>query len=142
MKTRIFASLALVALAAPALAEGDAAAGEDGFKKCKSCHTVVADDGTEIVKGGKVGPNLWGVIGRPVASVEGFRYGKGLLAVAEANPDLVWDEAELVAYMTSPQDWIDGHGGEGRTKMSFRLKTKQEDIAAWLAMQGPEAPAE
>ena len=60
--------LSFVAFAAPALASGDAAKGESDFKKCKACHAIVADDGTEIVKGGKVGPNLYGVVGRAAAS--------------------------------------------------------------------------
>jgi cytochrome c553 len=47
-KTLMLASLAIVALAAPALAQ-DAAAGEKEFNKCKACHSIIADDGTAIV---------------------------------------------------------------------------------------------
>jgi cytochrome c len=82
MKHAILATLAAFALASPALA-GDPAKGETEFKKCKSCHAIVADDGTEIVKGGKTGPNLYGVVGRAVGSVADFKYGESIVEVGE-----------------------------------------------------------
>lgn len=45
---------------------GDPAAGAADFGMCKACHSIIAADGTDTVKGGKTGPNLFGVIGRPV----------------------------------------------------------------------------
>lgn len=63
MKSILSAAAVLGLLAAPAFAEGDPAKGEKGFKKCKSCHMVVSDTGEAIVKGGKTGPNLWGIAG-------------------------------------------------------------------------------
>ena len=56
-------SLALISLALPALADGDAANGEKEFRKCKSCHSISSAD-ADLVKGGKTGPNLYGVAGR------------------------------------------------------------------------------
>ena len=109
----------------------DAAKGEKVFKKCKACHMIVAADGTEIVKGGKTGPNLYGVIGRPVASEEGFKYGDGILAVGATGA--VWDEASLAEYLLDPTAYIDTHGGEGKSKMTFKLKKGGEDVAAYLA---------
>ncbi|MCL4166617.1 UNVERIFIED_CONTAM: hypothetical protein GTU68_031205, partial [Idotea baltica] len=53
---------------------GDAEKGESDFKLCKSCHAVTATDGTVIQKGGKTGPNLYGVIGRVAGSDPDFRY--------------------------------------------------------------------
>lgn len=67
MKTMIAATATLVALAMPALAQ-DAAKGEKEFNKCKACHMIASDSET-IVKGGKIGPNLHGVIGRDRKSV-------------------------------------------------------------------------
>src|SRR3546814_4601185 len=59
---------AATALAGTALAQdGDAAAGEKVFNKCKACHTVDAGKN-------KVGPSLHDIIGRAPASVEGFKY--------------------------------------------------------------------
>ena len=56
MILRLIPVLALV-LATPALA-GDPAKGEADFKKCKSCHSITAPDGTEVQKGGKTGNDL------------------------------------------------------------------------------------
>ncbi|MCR9149919.1 MAG: cytochrome C [Rhodobacteraceae bacterium] len=132
MKLKLFATLSAVALAAPAFAQ-DAAKGEREYNKCKSCHMIEADDGTSIVKGGKTGPNLYGVIGRQVASVDGFRYGDSILAVGETG--LVWTEEELVAYVTDPKAWLAEKTGDAgaRSKMTFKLAKGQEDVAAYLA---------
>ena len=83
MKTLITATAAMLALAAPALAEGDAAAGEKEFRKCKSCHMIESPAGESIVKGGRVGPNLYGIIGSTAGTVEDFRYGEALAAKGE-----------------------------------------------------------
>lgn len=128
------AALALT-LAGPALAQ-DAAKGESEFKKCKACHAIVADDGTEIVKGGKVGPNLYGIVGRAVASEEGYKYSDSIAAAGAAG--LVWDEAELAAYMTDPKAWLVDKTGDSaaKTKMTFKLAKNQADVAAYLASAG------
>jgi cytochrome c len=128
----LFASL----LASPALA-GDPAAGEKAFNKCKSCHAIVADDGTEIVKGGKTGPNLYGVIGRAVASAPDFKYGDGILAWAATGA--VWDEASLAAYTVDPTAFLKEKTGDAgaKSKMTFKLKEGGEDIAAYLASVKP-----
>lgn len=131
MKTRLIAIAAAIAIAGPVFAEGDAAKGESEFKKCKACHAIVADDGTEIVKGGKTGPNLYGVVGRAVATVPDFKYGDGILAVGAAG--MVWDEALLAEYMKDPTVFIDTHGGSGKSKMTFKLAKHGEDVAAYLA---------
>ena len=132
MKLKLFATLSAVALAAPALAQ-DAAKGEREYNKCKSCHMIEADDGTTIVRGGKTGPNLYGIVGRQVASVEGFRYGDSILEVGETG--LVWTEEELVAYVTDPKAWLADKTGDAgaRSKMTFKLRGGQEDVAGYLA---------
>ena len=127
-------TLLLVALvmAGPALAAGDAAKGESEFKKCKACHSIIKDDGTEIVKGGKTGPNLYGVIGRAVASTD-FAYGDGIKAVGASG--LVWDEALLTAYLADPTAFLKEKTGDAaaKSKMAFKLAKGGEDIAAYLA---------
>jgi len=128
----LFAGLAALALATPVFAQ-DAAKGESEFKKCKACHAIVADDGTEIVKGGKVGPNLYGIVGRAVASYPDFKYGDTILAVGATG--MVWDEAELAAYMTDPKAWLVEKTGDtaAKTKMTFKLAKNQADVTAYLA---------
>lgn len=137
MKLTITASIALLALSAPAFAEGDAAKGEREFNKCKACHMIQADDGTDIVKGGKTGPNLYGVIGRAAGAQDGFRYGTGLVAAGESG--LVWDEENLATYVQDPKAFlVEVTGDSGvRSNMSFKLARGSEDVAAYLASVGP-----
>ncbi|MFN3993319.1 MAG: c-type cytochrome [Tabrizicola flagellatus] len=122
-------------LAAPAFADPDASEGEANFKKCKSCHSIIAPDGTEIQKGGKTGPNLWGVVGRAVGSAPDFKYGDGILAANAKG--VVWDEAQIVTYLADPAAWVKAATGNAaaKSKMTFKLpKTEDaEDMAAYLA---------
>ncbi len=125
---RLILSAALIALALPAMA-GDAAKGETIFKQCKSCHAVTKPDGTEVVKGGKTGPNLWGVVGRVAGTAEGFKYGESIVASA-----VTWDEAGIAAWVTDPGAFLVAKLGDGaKSKMTFKLKAGGEDVAAYLA---------
>jgi cytochrome c len=136
----IFAALAL-GLATPALAEdhGDAEKGAREFGKCKACHSII--NGTEVIaRGGRTGPNLYGVVGRVVGSEADFRYGAGLI---EANATgFVWTEAALAAYLSDPTGWVKEITGDAaaKSKMTFKLKDGA-DVAAYLASLGP-APAD
>jgi cytochrome c len=132
MKTFILLAVAATAMAAPAFA-GDPAAGENAFKKCKACHSVIAPDGTEIQKGGRTGPNLYGVIGRGVASDPDFKYGESIAALGATGA--VWDEASLAAYVVDPAAYLKQALGDdaAKSKMSFKLASGGEDIAAYLA---------
>ena len=137
MKTILTTAAALLVLAAPAFAEGDAAEGEKTFKKCKSCHMIVAPDGNEIQKGGKTGPNLYGVVGRVAGSEEGFKYGDGLKDAMTAG--FVWTEEAIAEYVVDPKAYNDHHGWTAKTKMTFKLKSGGEDVAAYLASVAPAA---
>ncbi len=108
-----------VAAAAPVFADGDAAAGETVFKKCKACHAV--GDGAK----NKVGPALNGVVGSPAGKAEGYKYSPNLLELAEGG--LTWDEATLTAYLAKPKEIIP------KGKMSFAGLKKEEDIANVIA---------
>jgi cytochrome c len=127
--------LLAVAFATPVFAEADAAKGEENVKKCKSCHAIIALDGTEVQKGGKTGPNLWGVVGRAVGSAADFKYGDGLLAVNAKGT--VWDEAQIVTYLADPTAWVKAASGDdaAKSKMSFKLPKAEDaaDLAAYLA---------
>lgn len=109
---------------------GDAEKGEKGFNKCKSCHTIQSDAGDMIVKGGKTGPNLYGVIGRAAGSTD-FKYSKSMQAAGAAG--LVWSEEAVAEFVQDPTAYLKANGGDGRSKMSFKLKKGGEDIAAYLA---------
>jgi len=138
MKITAIAAALLAATVLPAAAEGDAEAGEREFNKCKSCHMIESPEGETIVRGGRVGPNLYGVMGRQAGTVEGFRYGESLVAAGEAG--LVWDAETLVAYVADPKAFLVEATGDSaaRSKMSFRLNKGVEDIAAYLASVGPQ----
>lgn len=118
------ASLALPA--GMAFADGDAVAGAAVFKKnCMACHTA-----TEAKN--KVGPTLMGIVGRPVATVEGFKYSKAMTAFGADGK--VWSAEELALYLPKPRDLVKG------TTMSFAGLKKPEDIANLVAyLQDPAA---
>ncbi|CAM3230057.1 cytochrome c family protein [Paracoccus nototheniae] len=146
MRSAIVGALLGATLAIPAVAQeaGDVAAGEGEFRKCRACHMIQDDSGTDIVKGGATGPNLWNIVGSKIAAEEGYRYGEGLLASAEANPDMVWTAAELEAYVTDPTAWVKEKSGDdaARSKMTFKLNRNQADLVAYLVSVSPDAPAE
>ena len=131
MKPLLTATATLLAFAAPTFAEGDAAKGEKEFRKCKACHMITDENGDSIVRGGRTGPNLYGVIGRVAGSVEDFRYGKGLQDAAEAG--FVWTTEAVAEYVADPKAWLDAQGYNTQAKMSFKLRKGGEDVAAYLA---------
>jgi cytochrome c len=126
---------ATLLLAVPAFA-ADIAAGEKDYAKCKACHMIVADDGTEIVKGGKVGPNLYGVIGRVAGSVEGFKYGADTKALGETG--YIWTEADLAVYVGDPKGFVgEKLGKAAKSSMAAQKLKAPENVAAYLASLKP-----
>ncbi len=138
MKTAIISAITCVTLATPLLASGDAAKGEADFKKCKACHAITAADGTDIVKGGKVGPNLFGVVGRTAGTVPDFKYSN--VMVEAGAKGLVWSEETLVGYLPDPSEFLEEYAddAEGKSKMTFKLTKGAEDMAAYLASLSAE----
>lgn len=139
---KIVATALMGLLATPLMAEGDAAKGEKGFNKCKSCHMIVSPEGEVIVKGGKTGPNLYGVAGRTAGTAEGFKYGSDMVAAGEGG--LAWDEASFVQFTMDPKKFLAETTGnaKAKSKMTFRLKKGGEDIYAFLASVAPAPAAE
>lgn len=142
----MFRVLAILALATPAFADsheaGDADAGAKTFNRCKSCH-MIANGDQVIEKGGRTGPNLYGVIGRQAGTADGYSYQKAIVAAGEAG--LVWDEESLTKYVADPREFLREFLDDPKAKsgMSFKLKKGGADVAAYLARVGPDvAPAE
>ncbi len=105
----------------PLLASADLGAGENVLKKCASCHTF-EDGGAN-----KVGPNLWNIVERPIASHEGFGYSAALKDYATGGK--TWTYDELNAFLAAPKKHIKG------TAMGFAgLKKVDEraNIIAWM----------
>ena len=120
-KLSVLATTALLAFSGAAFADGDPAAGEKVFKKCSACHAVGAGAKN------KVGPELNGIVGRKVASVEGFKYSPAMTEFGAG--DKAWDAATLDAYLADPKSYIP------KNKMAFAgLKKADEraDVIAYL----------
>jgi cytochrome c len=117
------------------MAQADAQKGADVFKKCTACHN--ADKGGPNA----LGPNLWNVVGDPVAQ------GRGGFAFSDAlkSKGGTWTFETLDPWLKSPKGFAPG------TKMTFAGLSKPEDranVIAYLNQQGdhpqplPAAPAE
>ena len=111
------AAVAALALAGPALA--DVTAGQKTFQgQCSTCHAVTP--GTN-----KIGPSLSGIVGRPAASVAGYKY-----SAAMTKSGLTWTAGALDTYLAAPKATVAG------TKMTYagvKDATKRSDIVAYLA---------
>ncbi len=110
------------------LAAADPAAGQKTARVCTTCHN--------FEKGGaaKVGPALWGVVGRVVANMDGFAYSDGM----KSHHDRKWSYDELNHFLFNPKAHVPG------TKMAFAgLKDTKEraNVIAWLRTlsDAPEA---
>ena len=88
------------------------------FKKCAACHSI-AEGGAN-----KIGPALWGVIGRKAGSVPNYKYSKAMAAYSKN-----WSFEEMNGFLIKPKDWIKG------TKMSFAgLKNAKDRASVILYM--------
>lgn len=143
MKTMFVATFAALAVAGGAFAQtaGDPAVGEKEFAKCKSCHSITAKDGNTIVKGGKIGPNLFNIVGRKAGAEEGFKYSDALIKLGASGE--VWTVDDIAKYVADPNKYTEEKVGDKslKTKMTFKLASKQADIAAYLLKNSPDAPA-
>ena len=100
------------------LALGNVEQGKKIFKKCAACHS--------IAKGGsnKIGPALWGVMGREAGSVSDYKYSKAM-----AGRGKPWSFEEMNGFLIKPKAWIKG------TKMTFvGLKSEKDRAAIILYM--------
>ena len=97
-----------------------AAEGEKAFKKCAACHSIAKDSAN------KIGPALWGVLGRKSGTVSDYKYSKGMIAYGKS-----WTFEEMDGFLKKPKDWVKG------TKMSFAgIKNDKERAAIILYMNG------
>ena len=94
-------------------ASASAAKGAKVFKKCAACHS--------IKEGGanKIGPALWGVLGRSAGSIPDYKYSKAMAANSKN-----WSFEEMNGFLIKPKGWIKG------TKMSFAGLKKAKDRAS------------
>ncbi|MBC7281717.1 cytochrome c family protein [Hoeflea sp.] len=105
---------------APLLASADPVSGESQFKKCAACHT------NDAANANKVGPGLWNIVNRPVATHEGFNYSAAMTEFSQGGT-VVWDYQHLSDFIEAPKNHIPG------TAMGFAGIKKVEDRADLLA---------
>ena len=95
------------------LASASVADGKKLFKKCAACHSIAKGGGN------KIGPALWGVLGRQAGLVSDYKYSKAMTSHGKA-----WSFEEMDGFLTKPKDLVKG------TKMSFVGLKKETDRAA------------
>lgn len=103
----------------PLLATASVVNGEKSFKKCMQCHVIEKD------KPHGVGPSLWGVVGRAIASLGDYAYSSSMKEKAPAS----WDVEALNKFIHNPRKFVKG------TKMTFMgIESDQEraDLIAYL----------
>jgi nitrite reductase (NO-forming) len=118
----ILALGALIGGIASAVAQ-DAAHGREVFRKCAACHAVEPN-------AKKVGPSLYGVLGRASGTLPGFDYSTGMRDAA-----VLWDEKTLDQYLTKPRDFVPGN------KMIFAGLSAEKDRADVIAYIRSLTPA-
>jgi cytochrome c len=101
------------------LQDADPAAGESAFRKCQACHT------SEQGGANKVGPNLWNIVNRPVASHEGFSYSSAMKEFATQAAG--WDYEHLNEFLLAPKSYVSG------TAMAFAGLKKDDERANVIA---------
>jgi len=133
-------ALALASLAAPALAQ-DIEAGAKVFNQCQTCHVVQNDAGETLAgRNSKTGPNLYGLPGRTLGTVEGFNYGDSIVALGATGA--VWDEESFVEYAQDPVKFLKTRLGDdkAKSKMAFKLRSADDAANLWafIASLSPE----
>jgi len=107
------------------LANANPALGPKNAAKCTTCHAF------EQGGANKLGPALWNVVGKDIASADGFAYSAALAGI-----DGVWDAEALDGFLLKPKAWAPG------TKMGFAgLKDDSDraNLIAWMFQQA-DAP--
>lgn len=112
----LFAGTPALADSQAKLATADIAQGEKLFKRCVACHTI------EKSGKNKIGPNLYGIVGRPVAQVEGYSYSAAMEAYGGE-----WTLERLDAFLLQPRGEVKG------TKMAFPGLKKEADRVNLIA---------
>jgi cytochrome c len=119
LRTHVTLALIVVSVAAAGGARAaDVAAGREVFQQqCSICHSDKAGEN-------KIGPSLFGVVGRHTGSEPGYDY-----SVANKNANLVWTPDVLDKYLADPQKIVPG------TKMPYgglHNATKRENLIGFL----------
>ncbi|HEY2527832.1 MAG TPA: cytochrome c family protein [Xanthobacteraceae bacterium] len=111
----VIGAVLLLAAMTNGASAADAEHGKVVFQTCTACHSD---------KPGAIGPSLRGVYGRKSGALDGFRYSNAMM-----RANLVWDDANLRAYLTDPQAKVKGN----RMPFSGLKDVKDvDDVIAYL----------
>ncbi len=94
------------------LISANIADGKKFSKKCVACHSFELDGPN------KIGPNLYNIYSREIASITSYKYSKALISKTDK-----WDNKNLDSFLKNPKEWAPG------TKMSYVGIKKGEDRA-------------
>lgn len=117
------------ALALPAQAD------ERLWANCRTCHAVTAPDGRVLARGGRSGPNLFGLAGRPLAGDSNFKlYSPELVSLR--NSGRRWNEADFVAYLANPDQFLQTATGRPAARSDMHVQMRQGGAALWAWIGG------
>jgi len=105
------------------VAAGEVERGEVVFKKCYACHSVVPGET------GLTGPNLFGVVGRAVATERNFGYSDALEALPARGYE-TWTRATLDVFLAAPEDFAPG---TAMTFVGLPDPKERADVIGYLA---------
>lgn len=107
-----------------ALLPADSQAAERLWADCRTCHAVVSPDGTVLARGGRSGPNLFGLEGRRIAADGDFRFYSDAMRAAGAT-GTVWTEERFVAYLAGPDQFLRSLTGDANARADMHVEMRQ-----------------
>lgn len=143
-----FATIAIMAalVASPALAQSSENPAREGVfydNRCHNCHVIRDADGTllagvDMAHIAAKGPNLYGIMGMPAGTAEGYEYSELMIAARDAG--LVWTEEEVVKFLDNPTRYLRAYTGltRGNSMSSWvHDEPTRKELAAFIANFGP-----
>jgi cytochrome c len=109
-------------------------AADPQWPDCRTCHQVQAPDGTVLARGGRAGPNLYGVTGRELAGDTGFRlYSEGLLEAAQTGAR--WTQDNFNAYLAGPDQFLQSLTGDSTLESGMHVALRADGTALYRWLQ-------
>lgn len=113
-------------ITAEAIANADLNKGKIVFLRCRSCHS--------LEEGGrnKTGPNLWGLFGREVGTLESFATGVPGYSQALKDADFIWTPDQLNQWLIKPKDFLPGNN---MAFIGLNREDQRVDLIAYIAAE-------